>query len=143
MAHTTITGNFNTCHSFLIAAKKDFMYQNIENGSLVYLSASIFGFNIMPSQNPKCTQAHEDLSVTADKPYECDKCQQVFPATRTFNRHKMIYTDVKPYDCGTCNKHSTRTWDVRKRQRIQTGVKHYECGKCHKQFTLKGNLMVH
>ena len=90
MSHADKTGDIEPCHSFLIAAKYDFMSHSIRTGSLVYLNDSSEKYDLRSIKSeivknvkfePQVSttslntySTDEDNSVTDDKPYRCDLC---------------------------------------------------------------------
>ena len=133
MAQSIMSRDIEPCQSFLVAAKYDFMAQNIKTRSLVYLGASqcVFSKNDLLKSEvcvapPDEYNTHKDTSVTADKPYKCDKCPYSFSHNYKLKRHELCHIGVKPYECRTCHKKFTRAGDLKRH-----GM-NYECGTCHK-----------
>ena len=147
MAHSTMTGEIQPCHSFLMAAKSDFMAHNIKSRSLVFLSdSSVYGTGNVKIEPKVCTTSlieyntHEDTRVTADKPYQCDMCPKRFYSNNYLRLHIKV---CHIYECGTCHKQFNESWELEQHKRISTGGNAYVCRKCHKQFTEAGNLRKH
>ena len=159
MTHAIITADIEPCHSFLLAAKYDFLSRDIKTDSIVYLSAPSnqcnlwnmktgisrkdkFESQVCPtSLNVYYTNEHR--YANPDKPFRCVWCPESFSKNHELNLHEVIHTGVKPYECRTCHKQFMQKGSLQQHERIHTGVKPHVCAICHKQFTLSGNLKKH
>ena len=171
MADSAMTFDIEPCHSFLMAAKYDFVSHNIKTGSLVYLNDSsekydLWSMKIRISINDKECESRvcktgsihntgEDTDGKAIEPCRCDLCHlpqhKLSHAANTpcrydlchLPQHYLSHSDVKLYQCRTCNKRFTESGYLKIHQRIHSGVKPYTCGACNKQFRWRESLKAH
>ena len=158
MDNVGMTGDIEPCHSFLMAAKYDFMSRSIKTGSLSYLSPPGSQHNLRcmkddisrshKFQSQMCTisvdvyNTDEDMRITADKPHKCDLCPKSFHKKQYLKIHRSAHI-VRLYTCGTCHKQFRRPNCLKEHKRVHTGVKPYECGTCCQQFTRQRGLKQH
>ena len=163
MTHADMIGDIGLepCHSFLMAAKYDFMSHSIKTGSLVYLNDSSdlqsvktqIVRNVKFDSQVRTTSLNtystdEDNSVTTDKPYRCYLCLKGFCKKQNLKLHTLTHTGVKPFECGThlcktCEKQFRNSSNLKSHTWIHTGVKPYLCKTCGKQFTHLSSLRSH
>ena len=152
MTHADMIGaiGLEPCHSFLMAAKYDFMSHSIKTGSFVYLndSSEIYDLESAKTEivrNVKCDSqvrttslntysTDENNSVTTDKPYRCYLCLKGFCKKQNLKLHTLIHTGVKPFECGTCGKQFRNSSNLKSHKWIYTGVKPHLWKTCEKQF---------
>ena len=129
----TITGDVQPCHSFLMAAKYDFMSNYIKTGSLVSVNVAAINYedtqmdDQVPTENqwpvsapfPNSSNLHEDWR-DINKLYLCEVCNKSFTRQASLNRHKLIHTGAKPYECETCNKSFNQLWNLKKHEQTHT-----------------------
>ncbi|EDM04555.1 rCG32483, isoform CRA_a [Rattus norvegicus] len=74
----------------------------------------------------------------AEKPYECEDCQQ-----SKLVGHPPAHAQEKRYVCHVCGKAFYKRAHLHAHQRTHTGEKPYDCKECGKSFRLKSFLVVH
>ena len=126
-------GQMEQSHSFLMAAKCDFLSPNIKTGNIVYISAS----------SVKCDSEEFTASLdedNTDNPYKCRRCLKRLLRKSHLKHHSLCHDGSEHCECGTCHKLFKQATSL-KLQELHSGVKPYKSGTCHKQFTQAGNLI--
>ena len=142
-------------HSFLVAAKSDFLSKHIKTGSFTYVNISksqlreketdsiaVNGEQMITAISGKHDK--QMITASADKPFWCEICQRGFALKSGLKCHQHVHTrHNKPYKhdkCKTCDKQFVVG---NKHVMIRAGGKPYVCETCDKCFTLKGDLNRH
>ena len=146
MSLFTLAGK--TVHSFLMAAKYDFLPPYINNDTLVVVNARSIGYHFKAVKKEECindgiydsnssspskinNSKKKKKHVTGDRPYGGSLCLKRLPPKSNPTRQEAIHTRVKSSECGACNK------------RFAHGPKPYKCQTCDRTFTTAWNLKRH
>ena len=133
-------------HTFLMAAKYEWLSESIKTGSFVYFQFSNNKrelevddekdrFSISVSRIQKISAVY--------KSFVCDMCDKEFKQKSSLKSHQRIHTGDKHHVCGTCHKGFAQKATLEQHQRVHTGDKPCQCKTCHKRFAYMTNLNSH
>ena len=155
MALHSADGEIQPAHSFVMAAKYEFMSQHIQTGSIVY-----FGFpetklensNVPLTTNERRNNFEANL-LTITRDYVCYAWPDIFKDNHdsisllSHGNMKKIKNELKRkhrrFECDTCHKKLKSRTDLVEHTHIHTGENSYVCDKCGKQFRTKINITQH
>ena len=104
-----------------MAAKYEFLVQNIKTGSFVYFN---FPNEVKDGEeNKKCLTSvnrKQKSSGTLNKQYVCGTCDKVFTRKSSLERHHRVHTGDKPYECKVCSKVFTQSVNLQYHQATHT-----------------------
>ena len=137
-------------HSFLIAAKSEWLSQYITNDSLnlVYVNIRNGACNIKTrfSASDHTNNSGEVSRLTREIPYFCSSCPERFFTKDDLTRHEYQHTpSTKSYECQTCYKKFRCPYDLHKHhtRNKPSCVQRHECQICHREFKRASHLRQH
>ncbi|KAJ8919752.1 hypothetical protein NQ315_006281 [Exocentrus adspersus] len=83
------------------------------------------------------------VSHSADKKYQCPKCDKTYKTLSNLNFHMKIHNSRLPFNCHVCSKGFMRKEYLEAHINNHNGVKNFNCGQCDKKFVSQKNLDAH
>lgn len=94
-----------------------------------------------PFQCPICPRAYKTfqqhkvhLKTHSDEKHICPECGQLFSTRKTYNRHKLVHSDVKKHVCVLCGDKFKRAVALKDHLMSHFGLKPYKCPFCDQSF---------
>ena len=160
MACYAISGDIEPCHSFLMAAKWNFLSDNIKNDSIVYLKVSAAADLQDIEAGPFYVQNESPMDNTSSRHLSTDDTSDIYTVQNTDgdNNHSdtkivlsnqncidtdLHISDEKPFLCTFCNIRFTSESSLKAHQLIHVVEKTYLCDICSKSFSTKERLNKH
>ena len=152
MAWCRMPDEIQPSHSFLMAAKYDFMSQHIITGSIVYVTLSETSWKTLSGsswEDENYFETHAN-NISSEYNYACDLRDKVCNSERFLLSHKAThemerrtYIAAKLHTCDICHNNFKTKSDMTAHKRIHTGEKPYACTTCQKCFRTNSLLKQH
>ena len=136
MAWYGTPGETKPSHSYVIAAKFDFMSDEIETGSIVSLRGSV------PPPNSGSNLQNHPPSDDKFK-YRCTDCRKGFNYLTTMASHRCILKSVNSFPCTTCRKLFKTKSRLRQHELSHSLVRPFACDHCRSYFQTVSSLNRH
>ena len=147
-------------HSFLMAAKYEFLSKHVRSDSFV----TVISANTTPKEyvawkasdhplelsnqsgksSADCTsRLARTREVEGARSYKCKTCHKTFRFKHNFARHKRCHNCDRRFECATCDKVFNRDDKLQAHERVHAGQMPYRCTTCNKAFPKRCQLTKH
>ena len=134
MACYGTAGEIQPCHSYVIAAKYEFMSDAIQTGSIVCVKGSV-------ASSSDVNESHNSSSNQFN--FFCTNCDKGFTRESSLASHECIQTSGKSFQCTTCHKRFKVKSRLQQHEITHTGDKPFMCEICYFCFKTLSSLNRH